>query len=246
MAPLSILFYLLSLFLLSSASAIPDLEVRDSLPSAAATTAALTSIAEAAASAQSMPIVKGYVAFGDSYAAGIGTGTTQENGCRQGSYSYPLQIAAMAGGNIDFQNLPCSGAIVSEVLQGGPKSQIDAWTNPNNADIATLSIGGNDVGFYNLLTACVLRVGQYWAGDCNEQVGIAQEIINGPDLRNDISSALQQMFQKSGRSDFKIYMTGYPAFFNVDTASCDYTTFYYWQPGHHAFHRPGNWAYLCT
>lgn len=49
---------------------------------------------------------------------------------------------------------------------------------------------------------------------------------------------------KSGRSDFKIFLTGYPAFFNVDTPSCDYTTFYYYQPDHHGIHRPGNWAYL--
>lgn len=52
------------------------------------------------------------------------------------------------------------------------------------------------------------------------------------------------MIQKSSRDDFKVYMTGYPAFFNVDTASCDYITFNYWQPGHHGFHRLGNWAYL--
>jgi hypothetical protein len=49
------------------------------------------------------------------------------------------------------------------VLKGGDKSQIDKWTNPSKAESATLSIGGNDVGFYNVLTACVLRVGQFAA-----------------------------------------------------------------------------------
>ena len=147
-------------------------------------------------------------------------------------------------GNIDFQNLPCSGAIVGEVLQGGDKSQIDAWKNPGNADIATLSIGGNDIGFYDILTACVLRVGQNFAGDCDAVVSTANSKISGRELYGDISSALHQIIDKSGRSDFKIFLTGYPAFFNVDTASCDYSTFYYWQPGHHGFHRIGNWAYL--
>lgn len=115
--------------------------------------------AKHSATARWLPIQKGYVAFGDSYAAGIGTGTTEGDGCRRGENSYPKQLAALPDGDIDFQNLPCSGAIVGEVLQGGKNSQIDAWTNPQNADIATLSIGGNDVGFYNILTACVLRVG---------------------------------------------------------------------------------------
>lgn len=92
------------------------------------------------------------MAFGDSHAAGIGTGTTETGGYRKGSYSYPRQIAAIAPGDIDFQNLPCSGAVVGEVLSGGDKSQIDAWANPSNADITTLSIGGNDFhrrGFSN-------------------------------------------------------------------------------------------------
>ena len=112
------------------------------------------------------------------------------------------------------------------------------------ADIATLSIGGNDIGFYPILTACVLRVGQAFAGDCDTAISDAYGKINGRELFSDISSALHQMIDKSGRGDFKIYLTGYPAFFNTDTNSCDYSTFYYWQPGHHAFHRIGNWAYL--
>jgi lysophospholipase L1-like esterase len=200
--------------------------------------------AEHPVTAQRIPIQKGYVAFGDSYAAGIGTGTTQGGGCRKGQNSYPKQLASEAGDQIDFQNLPCSGAKVGEVLQGGKNSQIDAWTNPQNSDIATISIGGNDIGFYDILTACVLRVGQFRAGDCNEQVQKAYDMINGRALFNDIASALHQIIDKSGRADFKIYQTGYPAFFNVDTDSCDFTTFYYWQPGHHSFHLIGNWAYL--
>ena len=65
----------------------------------------------------------------------------------------------MAEENIGFQDLPWSGAVIGEVLQGGHKSQIDAWTHPDKADIATLSIGGNDIGFYPILTVCVLHVG---------------------------------------------------------------------------------------
>ncbi|KIW19587.1 hypothetical protein PV08_00160 [Exophiala spinifera] len=161
----------------------------------------------------------------------------------QASEPNPLKVMA-DGDDIDFQNLLCSGAIVGEVLQGGKNSQIDAWTNPQNADIATLPIGGNDVGFYKILTACVLRVGQFRAGDCDEQVQKAYDLINGRDLFNDVASALHQIIDKSGRADFKIYQTGYPAFFNVDTDSCDLTTFYHWEPGHHSFKHLGNWTYL--
>lgn len=129
--------------------------------------------------------------------------------------------------------------------RGDPKkSQIDAWTNPGNSDIATLSIGGNDVGFYPVLTACILRVGQSFAGDCATEVSKANDIIAGHDLFLNVTSALQQIIEKANQDKFKVYLTGYPAFFNTLTTSCDYTTFYYWQPCHHGFHRPGNWAYL--
>lgn len=170
-------------------------------------------------------IKKGYVAFGDSYAAGIGTGMTDSGGCRQGQFSYPKQLAKIATdtvGDVDFQNYPCSGAVVSDVLEGGGKSQIDKWKNPKNADIATISIGGNDVGFYNVLTACVLRVGLFkLPGNCDEQVKKAHDIINGRDLSTDINLALNQILAKSGRDDFKVYVTGYPAFFNDQTDYCD-------------------------
>lgn len=170
-------------------------------------------------------IKKGYVAFGDSYAAGIGTGMTDSGGCRQGQSSYPKQLAKIATdtvGDIDFQNYPCSGAVVSEVLEGEGKSQIDEWKNPQNADMATISIGGNDVGFYNVLTACVLRVGLFkFPGNCDERVKKAHDIINGRDLSTDINLALNQILAKSGRDDFKVCVTGYPTFFNDQTDYCD-------------------------
>lgn len=90
----------------------------------------------------------------------------------------------------------------------------------------------------------MLRVGQSFAGDCNAAVSDANSKISGFDLYNDMSSALQQLIEKLGRDDFKIYLNGYPALLNDDTASCDDPTFYYWQPSQHAFHRIGNWAYL--
>ena len=72
------------------------------------------------------PIRNGYTAFGDSYAAGIGTGNASSWGCRQGRFSYPDLIASTVP-DIDFQNLACSGATVQNILSGGANSQIDSW-----------------------------------------------------------------------------------------------------------------------
>ena len=75
---------------------------------------------------RSNPIRNGYTAFGDSYAAGIGTGNASSWGCRQGRFSYPDLIASTVA-DIDFQNLACSGATVQNILSGGTNSQIDSW-----------------------------------------------------------------------------------------------------------------------
>lgn len=72
------------------------------------------------------PIKQGYTAFGDSYAAGIGTGDTSTWICRNGRFSYPDLIASTVQA-IDFQNLACSGATVQNILSGGANSQVDAW-----------------------------------------------------------------------------------------------------------------------
>lgn len=160
------------------------------------------------------------MAFGDSYAAGIGTGTTEGSGCRQGQYSYPKQIRSLIRDERAFQNLPCSGAVVTEVLEG-EGSQITSWTNPENFDFATLSIGGNDIGFYNILTACVIRFGMGAAGKCDEQISKAYAVINGRALYGDVQTALNQILNKAGSDDFKIVVTGYPSFFNDVTTYCD-------------------------
>jgi hypothetical protein len=189
--------------------------------------------ASAQAAPRANPILTGYVAFGDSFAAGFGTGTTSGDSCRRGQFSYPNQIASTVSSSIDFQNLPCSGAKVTDVLSGGTDSQIDAWVNANLANIATLSIGGNDLGFSEVLDSCVIKVLDRFSGDCDKAISKANDIIQFGQLSGNITLALSQIINKSGRADFKIYVTGYTAFFNVDTDYCDQTTFWYWNP-HHA------------
>ena len=115
----------------------------------------LFSLYPAAILPEDVPIVKGYVAFGDSYAAGIGAGAAQGRACRRGSLSYPNQLAADFRGNTNFQNLPCSDATVSDVVQGGDRSQTDAWINPSSANFAALTIGGNDIAFNDILQLAV-------------------------------------------------------------------------------------------
>ena len=118
--------------------------------------------------------------------------------------------------------------------------------NPTVTDIATLSIGGNDIGFYNILTACVLWVGGYWAGDCDAELAKAKEILASPDLSANITSALKEILDKSGNDNFKIYMTGYVTFFNEITPLCESSSFRIYNPHYDTTHEEKGQPWLTT
>ena len=125
--------------------------MRPMLPSRAARVA-LTSVlfalvavaAPAAASADS------YVALGDSYSSGVGTGSyTLSSSCYRGVYAYPWLVAQQrASTSLTF--VACSGATTQDVMA----TQIGSVTAETN--IVTVTIGGNDIGFSNLIVQCTL------------------------------------------------------------------------------------------
>ena len=116
--------------------------------------------------------------------------------------------------------------------------------NPAVADIATISIGGNDIGFYNILTACVLRVGGYWAGDCDTEIAKTYGSLASPDLSADVASALKQIINKNGEKAFKVYMTGYVIFFNENTSLCDSSSFRIYNPHYDSTHKEEGQPFL--
>lgn len=117
-------------------------------------------------------------------------------------------------------------------------------TNPAVADIATISVGGNDIGFYNILTACVLWVGGYWAGDCDTEITKAYELLASPDLAAGIASALKEIIEKNGEEAFKIYMTGYVTFFNETTSLCESSSFRIYSPHYDSSHKEEGQPFL--
>lgn len=76
----------------------------------------------------------------------------------------------------------------------------------------------------------------------------AQNLLNNRDgddsLFNQIVAAYVAIKNKSVKSSFHAYVTGYPAFFNVDTELCNDVTYYYlppwWNPGYHPNHDYGD------
>ncbi|WP_269844543.1 SGNH/GDSL hydrolase family protein [Actinokineospora bangkokensis] len=89
-----------------------------------------------------------YVALGDSYSSGTGAGSYgSSGGCKRSANAY-AQLWANANKPSSFSFAACSGAVTSDVLN----SQVSAVTS--DTALVTLSIGGNDAGFANVMITC--------------------------------------------------------------------------------------------
>ncbi len=112
-----------------------------------------------------------YVALGDSYSSGTGTRSYIDDGtsCQRSTFAYPSLIAAPRGYALDFR--ACSGATVTDVTN----TQLGALSSATS--YVTISVGGNDAGFADVLTECATP---WWAGDCDGAIDAAQAFINTP------------------------------------------------------------------
>lgn len=92
-----------------------------------------------------------YVALGDSYSSGLGAGAYDpaSGDCSRSPHAYPALWAA-GNGPATFAFVACSGATTSDVRA----EQVRALTA--DTDLVTVTVGGNDVGFAPVLTACVI------------------------------------------------------------------------------------------
>ena len=91
-----------------------------------------------------------YVALGDSFASGVGTGSyTLSSSCKRSVYAYPYLVAQQRPNTaLDF--VACSGATTSSLMA----SQIAAVNAATT--LVTVTIGGNDIRFADLIVQCTV------------------------------------------------------------------------------------------
>jgi lysophospholipase L1-like esterase len=142
-----------------------------------------------------------YVALGDSYSSGVGTRSYINDGtsCQRSIYAYPTLLAAQKGYALNFR--ACSGATVADVTN----TQLSALSSDTR--YVTISVGGNDAGFADVLTECAMPG---WASDCNGAINGAQNIIN-----NTLPSRLSTLYAgiRSRATVAKVVVVGYPRIF---------------------------------
>src|SRR5688500_13684864 len=142
-----------------------------------------------------------YVALGDSYASGTGTRSYISDGtdCQRSTKAYPSLIAAARGYALNFR--ACSGARVADVTN----TQLSALTTATT--YVTISVGGNDAGFADVLTTCA-QPG--WMSNCNGAINTAQAYIN-----NTLPTQLSNLYAAiRARAPYaKVVVVGYPRIF---------------------------------
>ena len=100
-----------------------------------------------------------YVALGDSYSSGEGDPQYDLSArCHRSSHAWPQRLAAAHAGRIArIDNLACSGADTDAMIYRfkGQLPQLTA-VRALHPDLVTVTIGGNDVHFADVLTWCYL------------------------------------------------------------------------------------------
>ena len=111
----------------------------------------------------------GYVALGDSYSSGVGSGsyTSASGSCYQSTLSYPY-LWQKAHAPSSFTFAACSGATTADVLN----NQLSGL-NSGTTEVS-ITIGGNDAGFSSTMETCVLD----GTSSCLSAVSSAENFIN--------------------------------------------------------------------
>jgi lysophospholipase L1-like esterase len=117
-----------------------------------AVVAGSTSRASAMPLPASAPPVR-YVALGDSYSAGTGSGPYSAAGraCERSADAYP-QLWASRHAPASFVSVACAGATTATVRA----SQLSVLTA--RTTLVSITVGGNDVGFSQVMRTCVLEL----------------------------------------------------------------------------------------
>jgi lysophospholipase L1-like esterase len=159
----------------------------------------------ASAQASQLAATGGYVALGDSYSSGVGAGgyLSSSGSCKRSTQSYPyLWAAAHSPSSFDFT--ACSGARTGDVLA----SQLTPLSSATA--LVSISVGGNDAGFADVMTTCVLQSDSA----CLSRIDTAKAYVDStlPGKLDGVYSAI-----RSKAPGARVIVLGYPRFYKLGT-----------------------------
>ncbi|MGP3970884.1 SGNH/GDSL hydrolase family protein [Streptomyces sp. 6N223] len=187
------------------------MKLRRTLTAAATAVLAVgvTAFGHAATAEEAPAAAAAYVALGDSYSSGVGAGSYDDasGDCLRSALAYP-ELWADANAPSSFDFTACSGATTEDVLA----SQLDPLNS--GTTLVTISIGGNDAGFVDTMSTCVLQ----GTDACVEAVATANEYISGtlPGRLDAVYTAIRDRAPNA-----QVVVLGYPRIYQLD-GSCSF------------------------
>lgn len=147
-----------------------------------------------------------YVALGDSYSSGNGTFAANLDWfCYKSTYAYPYLVAQQRA-NTSLMFAACQGAQTSDIINGQ-----NYWLTAET-DYVTITIGGNDIGFADLIISC----GTGSASSCDSAIADANDKI-----KNELPANLDKAYaaiKKGAPNVRKVVVLGYARFFGPNTS----------------------------
>jgi GDSL-like Lipase/Acylhydrolase. len=191
-------------------------------PSKSSSTSPLSHLKDLAGTKLSIAIL------GDSYSSGVGGGLYSGGWCFRSPNSagnlYAARLRAR-GVNVTVKDSSCANSQTEHVtesqrsnMMGSSSSvinrpQIEAISS--STDLVIMTMGGNDIGFGNLLKTCLMTNRQ--ADACRDTINAAKQSIDN------VATSYRRVFQaieKQGlRSDAKIVVMAYPMLVRDDSYS---------------------------
>ena len=148
-----------------------------------------------------------YVALGDSYSSGVGTRVfySESGSCKRSPEAYGPKVAAAKGYTLSFQ--ACSGAKTTDVNAN------QLGTLSSSTSLVTITIGGNDAGFSNVIVNCALY---YFT--CGSAISTANSYI-----ANKLPGVLETTYKniRAKATTAKVVVLGYPKLFTKEGKTCN-------------------------
>jgi lysophospholipase L1-like esterase len=165
-----------------------------------------------------------YAALGDSYSAGLGNSPPYPNGipnCGQSVKAYPalLDAAVPSLGKLGF--IACAGDVTDDFYTNGTNpSQLASLASLPNVRTVTLTIGGNDIGFAQVIAACLDQAKdcrKSWEGKVNTWLAAlagkaSAKTLDGRPIHS-VADLLADIHTEAPKA--QIFIAGYPRLFGT-------------------------------
>lgn len=169
-----------------------------------------------------------YVAMGDSYASGEGNdpfefGTdVSSNTCHRSPVAWPRLLQNDPGldlGTTAF--VACSGAVSDYIINDYNQENVEvpqALYVSDATKLVTISIGGNDIGFGNVLLTCTMATKEEGTTSekheiehdaCIDAIDDARDAAASSTFQDDLEAVFSGL-RELGDEDLEVVVTGYP------------------------------------